>query len=303
VSTSGVTALVGSTGLLGMEVLQLLRAMGPVRAAIRTDTEQRKRALIDSAEVEAVRVDLKEPASFDGLCHSVASLVITASAAMPRQEGDSIRTVDNEGLLALIGAAERAGVKRVVFVSFPSLDVDFALQRAKRRVERRLAESQMSFTILQPAYFSEVWLSKALGFDPGHGFARLFGSGEHPVSWISIQDVARFAAAAAVGGGRFDRKVLPLGGPDPLSALQVLDIFRELGGPEVAIERIPESALEAQLKTVTGDEAAETFAALGLAVARGLVIDSGPAVELLPGRLKTVRQYATETLNESKRKT
>ncbi len=60
---------------------------------------------------------------------------------MSRQEGDSIESVDRQGQLALIDAAAAAGVKRFILVSFPSVEVDFPLQSAKRAVEERLRRS------------------------------------------------------------------------------------------------------------------------------------------------------------------
>ena len=53
----------------------------------------------------------------------------------------------------------------------PSLD-------PKREVERHLKESGMTYTILQPTFFMEVWLSPALGFDAAQGTAQVYGSGE-----------------------------------------------------------------------------------------------------------------------------
>src|SRR6185295_4203268 len=88
----------------------------------------------------------------------------------------------------------RAGVKHFIFVSFAPVSVDFELQRAKRAVESDLRTSGMTFTIIQPVNFMEVWLSPALGFDPLGGKVRIFGSGEQPVSWVSLQDVARVCA-------------------------------------------------------------------------------------------------------------
>ena len=78
----------------------------------------------------------------------------------------------------------------------------------------------MSFTILQPTAFMEIWLSPIVGFDPAGGHVRILGDGQRQVSWVSIQDVARFAVAATEGGA-FSNLVLPLGGPDPLTQLQV----------------------------------------------------------------------------------
>jgi NADH dehydrogenase len=287
--------VVGATGLLGMEIVRLLRDAGkPVRAVVRASADPAKRELLRSSGAETAEADLKDPASLAEVCRGLATVVSTASATLSRSEGDSIKTVDEEGQLALVDAAAKAGVKHFVHVSFAPVAEDFALQRAKRKVEERLAGSGMSFTILQPVHFLEVWLGPALGFHPAQGKARILGSGERPVSWISFRDVARFAVAAA-DGGKFAGKVLPLGGPDPLSPLQVLQLFEQLGGPSVVVEHVTESALIAQLAGAQ-DALEEAYAALMLATARGQVVDPRPAIELLPGRLITIRDYASDCM-------
>ena len=72
----------------------------------------------------------------------------------------------------------------------------FPLQDAKRAAENALKKSGMTYTILQPTFFTEIWLSPALGFDAANAAARVYGSGENKTSWISYKDVAKFAAAA-----------------------------------------------------------------------------------------------------------
>ena len=291
------TLVVGATGFLGREIVGQLRGAGrSVRAVVRTGAAADKLADLNHLGVEACAADLKDIGSLERACQSVTSVISTATAMMSRQDGDSIETVDEQGQLNLIGAAERLGVQHYVFISFAPTPVDFALQRAKRRVEERLRVGQIPFTVLQAAFFSEIWLSPALGFDPAQGRARVYGEGDGAVSWISVHDVARFAAAASEGNA-FVGKVIPLGGPDALSQLQVLRIFRELGGPECALDYLREPALEAQLANAT-NPFEEAFAALMLTVSRGLTVDARLGRQLLPGRLVTVREYAGRMLEQ-----
>jgi NADH dehydrogenase len=289
------TLVVGATGLLGTQVVGLLREAGrQVRAVVRTSADRAKRMELEKLGAEIVAADLKDGASLREACRGVTSVVSTASATQSRQDGDSIESVDRDGQLALVDAAEQERVEHFVFVSFAPLTPDFALQRAKRGVEARLRAGSMSFTVLQPVDFCDIWLSPALGFDPVHGRARILGTGTAPVSWIAARDVARFAAAA-VYIDRLAGKVLPLGGPEALSPLQVIRLFEELGAPKVALEHVPDSALEDALAGAKSS-LEEAFAALMLSTARGQPIDPRPAQELLPGRFATVREYAEAQL-------
>jgi NADH dehydrogenase len=184
-----------------------------------------------------------------------------------------------------------------VFVSFPPTELDSPLERAKRRVEAHLKEGSLSYTILRPVDFMEVWLSPMVGFNPAEGKVTVFGDGKRPVSWISVRDVARFVAAATEGP-QFAGKVLPLGGPEPLSPLKVVDIFREVGGRDVQVDHVTDATLRQEMESAS-DPRSKTFAALKLSTALGQAVDPGPALALMPGRLVTVRDYATSVLNRS----
>ena len=162
------TLIVGATGILGGEVCRLLRERSrPVRALVRATSDPEKAARLQTSGCEVVRGDLKDRASLERACAAVDTVVSTASSTLSRQEGDSIESVDRLGQLALIEAAEAAGVRHFVLVSFGSVDLEFPLQSAKRAAEDRLRRSAMTYTILQPSFFTDVWLSPALGFDLG----------------------------------------------------------------------------------------------------------------------------------------
>ncbi len=285
----------GATGFLGGEVTRLLRAAGkPVRALARTTSEAGKKAALEGHGAEIHHGDLKAPESLAAACLGATTVVSTASATLSRQDGDSIDTVDRDGQIALVDAAAAAGVKHFVFVSFAPLPVDCALQRAKRAVEARIRESGMTYTILQPTDFMEVWLSPALGFDAAHGKARVLGAGDKATSFISLGDVARFAAAAVDAPGARNA-TFTLGGPEAVSYLDVIRAFEAAGGPKVEVEHVPEAALEAQLAGAT-NAVEEAFGALMLSTARGLPVSSAEALEAMPMTLTSVADYAKRSL-------
>ena len=180
--------VVGATGLVGSGVCRLLGSVGErVRGLVRASSDAAKVAQLREHGVDLVTGDLKDPASLARACAGVDTVISTASCTLSRQSGDSIETVDRNGQLALVDAAVAAGAKRFVFVSFPEVPVAFPLQDAKRAVEQRLRTSGLTYTILQPTFFAEIWLSPALGFDVAQGKARIYGTGTPRISWISIR--------------------------------------------------------------------------------------------------------------------
>jgi len=291
--------IVGSTGLLGGEICRRLASnRKPVRALVRPTGEASRLDSLRKAGAELVTGDLKDPATLRAACAGAAAVFSTASSTFSRQAGDSIDSVDRLGQLALVEAAKAAGVKHFVYVSFSPMAEDFALQRAKREVEQAVIASGMAYTILRPTFFMEIWLSPAVGFDIAGRHARIYGSGEHAISWISFANVADFAVQSLDSPAARNATLL-LGGPEALSPLQVVRIFEELAGAPFAVEHMLESVLRAG-KQAARTALDEAFAALSLCYAHGDVIDMRATLEAMPVRLASVREYAQWMLGEGR---
>jgi len=283
--------VVGATGMLGGEICRLLAGRGnPVRALVRGTSNPDRLARLKSVGAEQVRGDLKDRPSLDGACRGARAVISTASSTFSRQDGDSIESVDRQGQLSLVDAAAAAGVQQFILISFPPVEIDFPLQSAKRAVEERLRQSGMAYTILQPTFFTEVWLSPALGFDPPNTNAQIYGGGHNKISWISFQDVAQFAVSA-LDNPRAKNAVVELGGPEPLSPLEVVRLAEQVAGKRFDVQHVPEAALLAQYTSAT-DPLQQSFAALMLSHAHGKVIDTKGALRVFPGQhLRSVREY------------
>lgn len=283
--------IVSGTGALGLETCRLLAARGdPIRALVRATSNPDKTVELKGLGAELATGDLKDPASLMAACKGVGTVISTATSVHSHETGDSIDTVDRQGQLALVEAAEAAGVKHFVLISFPPVDIEFPLQSAKRAVEDRLRRSRMSYTILQPTCFMEVWLGPALGFDPANGKATIYGPGINKTSWISYRDVAR-CAVAALNNPRAANATIELGGPDALSPLEVVRAAEEAMGKPVVVQHVPEEVLRSQHAAAT-DLLQKSFAGLMLYYAAGDVIDMTEARRALSvERLTSVREY------------
>ena len=269
----------GATGYLGTEICRLLRERGAdVRALVRRTSAPEKVERLRTLGVELVTGDLKDPRSLDAACQNVDTVISTASSTISRQPDDSIQRVDENGQIALLDAAISNGVERYLFVSFSgNLDLECALQSAKRTVERAVRESGMTYTILRPSFFIEVWLSPAFGFDVEHGTARIFGTGDQRMSWISLADVARFTVEC-IDHPAARNAIFELGG-EAVSPNELVQEVERRTGRSMAVERIPTEALQAQRAQAT-DPMEHTFATLMLGYAQGDEVDIGSAREL-----------------------
>jgi uncharacterized protein YbjT (DUF2867 family) len=284
----------GSTGLVGRQIcLDLVKADEAVRALVRSTSDRTKIDTLKSTGAELAEGDLKDRSSLDAACAGVQTVVSTASSTLSHQAGDTIETVDRDGELNLVEAAKAAGARHFIFVSFPPFPEDFPLNRAKRAVEERLRASDMAHTILWPTFFDEVWLSPALGFDAANAKARVYGSGENKIHWISYFDVAAFAAAC-VDNPAARNKTIQLGGPEALSPLETVRIFEQETQRRFAVEHVRQEDLIAQ-RTAAADSLSASFAGLMLSLANGDTIDTTECRTLFPSivaGLTSVRGFA-----------
>ena len=221
-------------------------------------------------------------------------MISTASATLSRGGGDNLETVDRQGQLNLVEAAEQAGVRHVIYVSFSgNNDQVFPLSEAKRFIEKRLQSGRVKYTIVRPSFFMEVWLSPILGFDPAGGHVRIFGTGDQPISMVSVPDVAAYVAGC-VDNSAAENQVIELGGPAPTTYNAVTGMFEKALGKTIVREYVGEQALDAQFAGAT-DPTEKTFAALMLGAARGDAIDVAPALQMFPMELTPVTAFVTRT--------
>lgn len=288
--------IAGATGFLGGEVCRRLAESGEgVRGLVRATSDQAAVERLRAIGVETVLGDVRDRVSLDAACRGARTVVSTVTTTRSRQPGDSIEATDEAGQLALVDAARAAGVERFVYVSYSAnLNDDGPLTRAKRAVEARLRGSGMSCTILRPSYFMEVWLSPHLGFDFRNRKARVYGSGERRISFISLGDVAEFVVRA-VRSPDVAGSTIELGGPEAVSPIEAVRIFEEFGGAPFELEHVPEDALRHQFAVAT-DSLQKSFAGLMLDYAHGDEIPMEETLRRTPLGLTSVRDYARTVL-------
>ena len=238
--------VVGATGTLGGGVCRRLRAGGEsVRALVRSTSAPGARAQLEAHGVRCYAGDIEQPATLVE-CFAGAEVVVSTASAFPHDpRPDSIERVDRAGQIAVVDAAERAGVKRVLFVSFPEAARDHPFQRAKRAVEARLRSAQLEHVILHPEKFMDVWFTKALGFDRDDRVT-LYGGGVTEQAWVAAADVAEVAVQAARNPALGNRTI-KFGGPQRLTQLEVVAIYERVFGHAIDTDVMETSAIEAML--------------------------------------------------------
>jgi uncharacterized protein YbjT (DUF2867 family) len=281
----------GGRGLLARDVCRRLCERGvETRALVRPRDGDPRDEELRALGVELVQGDLERPETLGPAVDGVDAVVSPASSFPVDPRPDAIERVDRDGQLALVAAAERAGVRRFLHVSFRPIPWDFAFQRAKRAVEDALRGASLEHTVLQPTKFMEVWFSPPLGFDVAAGRVRIYGDGTTRTAWISYRDVAEIAVRS-LSADAARNATIELRGPEALSQDEVIAIFEEELGRPLEREPLPRAELERMLASAS-NALEESLAGVMLDVTVDSTTDLRPVPEQFPLRLATVRDVA-----------
>jgi NADH dehydrogenase len=232
--------LCGGTGDLGGRIAARLAERGiPFRALVRPTSET---AALRALDAELAVGDLTDRSSLDRAVTGMTTVVTTANAVGRLLGGatdQSIDAVDRDGNIALLRAAEAAGVERFVFVSSAGL-TDAMVRRApfaaaKRTADDAVRASTMPTVVVRPAPLQDLWLAADSGLQLEKRRAVILGRGRAPVSYVASDDIAE--ACVRLASTDSPPAFVYAGGPEILSRHEVVDAFeRETGA---RFRRIP----------------------------------------------------------------
>lgn len=229
--------IVGASGRLGGAVVKRLLAQGKaVRLMTRTPSNL---IHLEQQGAEVVSGDLRNPASLMSACEGVEQ-VLAAAHALTGKGANNPQTVDDAGNRQLIDASRASGVKHFVFLSIlgasPDAQVEFF--RIKYHTEEYLRASGLSFTIIRPSAFMDLW-AQLIGLPIlEQGKTTIFGRGNNPINFVAVEDVTRFACIA-FENPRTRNEVIGVGGPENLTLNQVAETFERVSGRQAKKRHIP----------------------------------------------------------------
>ncbi len=216
----------GTGGLLG-------RALAPELGPVYRIRSVHRHALPDEqgTGVEWAAADVAGPVEWAPLLNGVEKVVNLAwYRQAPARRFERLA----DGLDRLLEASLRAGISRFVQVSVPastpSIEDRLPYMVFKRRFDRRLAASGLSYRILRPtAMFGrgDVLLGVMLRMMHRYPVFPMFGDGSFHLSPIAAADVAR---AIRLDLERSDTGTVDLGGPRRFTYRELTDLmFATLG--------------------------------------------------------------------------
>ncbi|MFJ8744258.1 NAD(P)H-binding protein [Embleya sp. NPDC127516] len=221
--------ITGARGKVGRAIIERLHSAGhALRAASANPAE-----LTVPAGVEVAELALDRPETFEAALRGVRQVFLYPEPA---------------GIDELIKAAGTAGVEHVVLLSSSSVLGPGAendpLASHSLRVERALADSDLSCTFLRPDAFASnalgwaYFIGKAMPIQLAYPDAR--------IAPIHPEDIADIAVEALTGDSLTGRRVT-LTGSESLSFREQLAVLAGTIGREIPVERITRAEAEQQM--------------------------------------------------------
>jgi uncharacterized protein YbjT (DUF2867 family) len=240
---SGRVLVLGANGFIGSHVAAALSSAGwSVRAGARRIAEPSRRA----PGFDWVTADFSKLTTAGAWAPLLVGVDVAVNCVGVLQNGagDSTRVAHVDAPRALIAACEAAGVKRLVHVSAVGADdaagTDYA--RTKAETERLVAASSLDWLILRPslvvdrAAFGGTGLIRALAAFPL--FSPVVG-GDQIFRPIPLGDLSA-AVVAALKPGAPSRQSLDMPGPEPVTMVETMRLYRGwMGLKPTPVVRVP----------------------------------------------------------------
>jgi NADH dehydrogenase len=211
-------AVTGATGFVGRHVVRTLLSRGHrIVALVRSE---RRLPFPADSNVEAVRGSIGDADALDRLTAGAQALIHLVGIIVERGR-NTFQAVHVDGTGAVVAAARRAGIARLVHMSaLGARDEPGATpyHRTKWRAERLALDAGLATTVLRPSLISGAGNVPIQTLARLHRFlpvVPLFGAGDFPVQPVWIDDVA-LACALAVESPDY-AGVFELGGPAVMS--------------------------------------------------------------------------------------
>jgi uncharacterized protein YbjT (DUF2867 family) len=226
----------GGTGTLGSALVpRLVERNLPVRVMTRT-----------AGKIEGVEVvtgDVGSPADAARAVEG-AHTVVSAVTGLGPFRGQTSRSVDLEGNRTLFAAAREAGAEHVVLLSVHGAAPDhpIRLHRMKYAAEQDLRASGLEWTIVRPTSYLETWVQVLCLPLVQKGKTQVFGRGDTPINFVSVQEVATTVELAVVDPALRGRAI-EVAGPEDLTMNELIERYRQDPGHAGTVNHVPRAIM------------------------------------------------------------
>jgi NAD(P)H dehydrogenase (quinone) len=255
----------GASGHLGSRVVHHLLETSGVAATDIIAASRKPEQLASLAEkgVQVRRVDFDDAASMEAAFAEAEKVLIISTDTLDRP---GHRLVQHR---AAIAAAQKAGVKHLLYTSMPepaNSPLLFAPDHEGTEAEIR-ASAIPAWTILRNNwYFENVMMSAGPALASGHWYS---AAGDGRIAHIARDDIARATAAALVAADS-DKKVYTLTGSASYTHRDIAAAVSKAAGKDITVVDVPvEGLVQGMVGAGLPEPVARVFASIDTMIGVG----------------------------------
>jgi len=268
----------GASGRLGRRVIDALLERAPASEIIAASRAPDRLNHLDGKGVARRFCDFGAPESLAETFSGVTRALIISG--MPPADIVSQRR-------AAFEAAARAGVRQIVYTSFPNPAEGSPAPPAgyQRASEAALKACGAPWTILRNAFYAELRVDIAPNYIRAGSWTTNMGTGGH--AFVSRSDCAAAAAGALTSEGH-EGKTYDITGPELIDPAAYTALLEWRSGRKVACRQVSDEAFETYRAAFEADPAnancVELYGGSGRAIREGWMSQRSTAVRDLSGR-------------------
>ncbi len=244
--------LAGGTGYLGSHIADAIVSLGlPARMLTR---KKQRLAQYESSTIEIMEATVTEPDTLLRSCQGIDTVISTIGITR-QKDGFTYMDVDYQANLNLLREAQRAGVRKFIYVSAINGDKhrDLKIFEAKEAFVDELKTSGLEYTVIRPnGFFSDMkdFLQMA-----SKGRVFLFGNGEQLMNPIHGADLAEIIL------NMIDEPTneYSVGGPDVLTQNEIAELAFDALGRVPNIWHLPDWVRRFSLWSIRTFTSIETY--------------------------------------------
>lgn len=218
-----VVLVTGASGHLGSRAVETLLERGGAHV-IAASRSPDKLAHLAAKGAELRRADFDNPGSLKAAFKGVDRLLLISTDDL-ETPGRRVRQHR-----AAIAAAEKAGVRHIVYTSAPATAPGKPVMGDHFWTEHALAASKLGWTILRNHLYADLLLGALPQAIASGSYVTAAGAGAR--NYVTRDDAARAAAGALLADFEGQR-ILDVTGPEPLTGAEIAALASELSGKQV----------------------------------------------------------------------
>jgi len=271
-------ALTGASGQLGQLVIEALLKKVPASTIIATARTPGKIQHLAAKGVEVREADYDRPETLAAAFAGVDTLLLISASEVGK------RVPQHQ---AVIDAAKRAGVKRLVYTSLLHADTSpVSLAEEHRLTEAALKASGIPTVILRNNWYAENYLA-SLPVALQHG-AIVGSAGEGRISWATREDYAEATAAVLASAADHVGRIYELAGDEAYTLADLAAEVSRQTGKSIVYTDMPEAAYrDVLLGAGLPEPVAAMIAGADVDASNGAFFDDSRQISALTGRPTT----------------